>query len=1107
MLPQNFPSLKLRSTDLQKLEWFHNRYCDQFYEQYGFGHFIMAAYAAVPALLTPDLLYKIWQNFDRYTWNDIPARIHRISVSDILLSPLCREVGYELYEMHDPIRLAFQSWLATENDTDNWKTQGFAQPLQIAAFLEEYHNQPNSGLQRWGRGYQENQLWSIKTYTSPADLQHLLWQKIEKAQKENKDMDVLRLLDLWAKTDQRLDVLFRKENAQAHNDFRQNAAFAAALKHVMQENTEGFVQLLKENPHLKQFLNTAGRGLKIDMPSEAQDVLDNLEPSKIWALLVGVDNHKDEKLKLNGCVNDVHNLAKTLAQYVQNHPNRALENHTFVDADAATARVVATLKNVLEQAQNSDIVFLSFSGHCFQRDMPRREGRIFMFHDTKSEFHAPRPKFKGASKKSDIEVDIFQESFFSQLDLEKLVFPFLQQKRIHVVCFIDSHDADAAYRTTLEAESPIRNAQTTLKGGFLCFNGAAPSQMSKEARNKAGEQMGLFSCAFLETLAEEGTELSYRFLMEKIRLRISYEKWQQTPYLEAFPKNIANCIFLTQEPDAQKVFKVVYDHTQAQWVLEAGAQQGMRPSLAFMPTLLQRRDGSFLMLSEAEVTENHAFLQPFDAPSDLEQTFEVVLVQMALPKMKVFMAQDFNAQLQQELFENIERHKLYYISLVENVLEAKYTIGTRENTYFLGNLPEAEFPIFKYEHQPLEFIKQMENIAQLLALLDLNNRNSHLDAGCLQVEFSKREGTIETGFEVLRPTQTLGLNYALSPQAQWIEPAFTCRISVKNKQTPLYVTVLALDASVFAILNMGQYFFPKQKTLTQPPPITRGIGLPSDDNALFSAPQTVRFQDTETIELFITDEHLARGENVVMFYLKFILSEKPIDVAPILQDELSFSTENTRSATLQRKAPFTLAHTDWTTFTVPIRLAKPSETQQQETEAPESETMMNIGDYVLNDVVQSNMPLPNVVPPRPKLKIYISHSSRDSQHRAAFEAALKTDETTQWQILRGRQNIAANTQEEILDEAIADADFVVCLLSTHYFNSKTLLKTELPKILTARKTRAIPVICVPLTDGYVDISEFRDFPRLPEQGVVSDFNTAEIWQKIVEKLSSFKTPL
>ena len=60
-----------------------------FARRYGEGHTRLAMHAALPLGLTPDLLHLIRVNFAGHApW---------IAEADLLLSPLCREVGGELY--------------------------------------------------------------------------------------------------------------------------------------------------------------------------------------------------------------------------------------------------------------------------------------------------------------------------------------------------------------------------------------------------------------------------------------------------------------------------------------------------------------------------------------------------------------------------------------------------------------------------------------------------------------------------------------------------------------------------------------------------------------------------------------------------------------------------------------------------------------------------------------------------------------------------------------------------------------------------------------------------------------------------------------------------
>ncbi|NET85943.1 MAG: formylglycine-generating enzyme family protein, partial [Moorea sp. SIO1F2] len=69
-----------------------------FRDKFGDAHLYFAYHAAFPIALTPDLLYCLWANFQQDIQGD-NLNIPWIAVADLLLSPLCHEVGHELYEM------------------------------------------------------------------------------------------------------------------------------------------------------------------------------------------------------------------------------------------------------------------------------------------------------------------------------------------------------------------------------------------------------------------------------------------------------------------------------------------------------------------------------------------------------------------------------------------------------------------------------------------------------------------------------------------------------------------------------------------------------------------------------------------------------------------------------------------------------------------------------------------------------------------------------------------------------------------------------------------------------------------------------------------------
>src|SRR5205823_10543157 len=90
------------------------RRISSFSERFGRTHLYLAYHAAFPLALTPDLLYRLWANFQ----HDIHGKrlnIPWVAVADLLLSSLCDEVGYEIYEMNVAIRNALLSDLTTNH--------------------------------------------------------------------------------------------------------------------------------------------------------------------------------------------------------------------------------------------------------------------------------------------------------------------------------------------------------------------------------------------------------------------------------------------------------------------------------------------------------------------------------------------------------------------------------------------------------------------------------------------------------------------------------------------------------------------------------------------------------------------------------------------------------------------------------------------------------------------------------------------------------------------------------------------------------------------------------------------------------------------------------
>jgi len=153
-----------------------------FAKQFGEAHLNLACHAAFPLVLTPDLLYQIWATFIPETpW---------AAVARVLLSRLCRQVGYEMYEMDIPVRNLLLREL---------KEQFGQQRLEgLGAFLIDYVAQQLTEYDPATQDLREAQEWTALAYTQPAEAGQKLAEVLsETVKREKRDMaEVLRLTSL-----------------------------------------------------------------------------------------------------------------------------------------------------------------------------------------------------------------------------------------------------------------------------------------------------------------------------------------------------------------------------------------------------------------------------------------------------------------------------------------------------------------------------------------------------------------------------------------------------------------------------------------------------------------------------------------------------------------------------------------------------------------------------------------------------------------------------------------------------------------------------------------------------------------------------------------------
>ncbi|HEY9800837.1 MAG TPA: hypothetical protein V6D25_10800 [Leptolyngbyaceae cyanobacterium] len=156
------------------------RRVEGFAQQFGEAHRNLARHAAFPLVLTPDLLYQIWANFvPQAPW---------VAVAHVLLSRLCRQVGYEMYEMDISDRNLLLRELKKEFGQERFD--------ELGEFLLDYVAQRLTDDDADTQDLREAQEWTALAYTKPDEVAQELAQAISQRVQQEEIGEVLRLASL-----------------------------------------------------------------------------------------------------------------------------------------------------------------------------------------------------------------------------------------------------------------------------------------------------------------------------------------------------------------------------------------------------------------------------------------------------------------------------------------------------------------------------------------------------------------------------------------------------------------------------------------------------------------------------------------------------------------------------------------------------------------------------------------------------------------------------------------------------------------------------------------------------------------------------------------------
>ncbi len=939
-LPPYFPEQQLSATDKERVSWFYGRFVREFYGEYRLGHFILAGYASVPALLTPDLLYKIWQNFYGYQWGKGQLAIHRIAVTDLLLSPLCKEVGHELYEMHHEVRMAFQQWLQAAAASPEWQGRGLQTVETIAAFVQEYHEKPNPGTTRWGQGYQDVQDWGSTAYFDHNVVQRQIGHRLLAAVQAGKEAEAMRLMDIWAKTASQLQGLYANDPEKDLHQLARNVLVLDAWKALLQQGSQAFLdQLGTTSRDLKLLDDNPEGGIAIRVPTSTKQQTEEILTQTIWLFAVGIDEYKGGVSPLQGCANDMEAVSALLEQRTkiagQIFRCKKLKNKK------ATYKAIQEGLHFFDSARNGDICVFYFAGHGEVTQIEGQRGRGLIAYDSRAD-----------SRAGNQALDI------SQWDIEGIIEPIILSKKVQVVCVYDTHEVASPELKQGLWERTLRAQPNELAGSLVVLNGCQIGQMSYETPAEKGQKpSGVFTHALAKLLAPGQPPLTYRQLIRDAEaiMKKSVTK-AQTPFLEAFPERAADYYVGSGERDTSMVIPAQFEN--GQWVLVPPANIPLQPSLDFFHTLVRRRDHPERNFIVVEIGPSQLGLHgleelaknDLDITWDVNETYEFELVQVAPAKIKVAFDPAISEGIREYLGRTIEQELNYfggsshYCCLVPPQ-EAQFFVNNRGEQFQLRERavsptddPFSWSGTLATGNSPEEFFQAIDHVARWEILARLGTPPQQYG---LRVDFEKLEGidfqsiafiasgSTNTGEPIqINSEQATLLQYVQHADGRWLPPAV--RFTLHSDAIPLNVQTLVFDTEFGIKTNIAQHLQP-------------GEGIANKPNMNIQQSQTGQYQSNEVqgiaqLEPFTISDALNHnlGIRERRALLKIFVSAQAFDHSVLAQEPMTGPTTTAR-APLAFRQPISPSNTTLTAqnglacFTVPLLIRRDEVVPVQQT--------------------------------------------------------------------------------------------------------------------------------------------------------------------------------
>jgi len=251
------------------------------------SHLYLAYHGAFPLALTPDLLYRIWANFQRDIWGKL-LNIPWIAVADLLLSNLCNEVGHELYEMDVAVRNELLKRLKEDSRFGEKRIN------ELSNFLLAYVRKDLNSSESDKRDFAQSQRWMALAYKDSEEAARELALAFKKAYQQDRS-ELVRLAALT------------ETLAQPLEEFEKLLIYARAMGHYARNRKEEAKNQVTNLPRKGRLVSISGVDLPIPLElivnaeteKEQVSVSSNSQLNLIQSLLICPPGEESRILQAN----------------------------------------------------------------------------------------------------------------------------------------------------------------------------------------------------------------------------------------------------------------------------------------------------------------------------------------------------------------------------------------------------------------------------------------------------------------------------------------------------------------------------------------------------------------------------------------------------------------------------------------------------------------------------------------------------------------------------------------------------------------------------------------------------------------------------------------